>query len=58
MSTLSQHGAAIASPPLAGAGSPANAGWVTPVEAALSLAIVLALAILWWWRLRPPRVRL
>lgn len=53
MSTLSQHGAAIASPPLAGAGSPVNGGLVTLVEAALSLAIVLALAILWWRTLRP-----
>lgn len=58
MSTLGQHGAAIASPPLAGAGSSANGDWVTLAQAALSLAIVLALAVLWWRTLRPPRAPL
>ena len=59
MSTLAQHGAAVASPSIAGA-APASNGdaWLTLVQAALSLAIVLALAILWWRTLRPPRARL
>jgi hypothetical protein len=59
MSTLSQHGAAIASPSIAGPGSAPNGdGWVTFVQAALSFAILLALAILWWRTLRAPRTRL
>jgi membrane protein implicated in regulation of membrane protease activity len=54
MSTLAQHGAAIASPSIAGAAISSNGdGWVTLAQAALSLAIVLALAILWWRTLRP-----
>jgi membrane protein implicated in regulation of membrane protease activity len=56
MSTLAQHGAAIASPSIAGATAASNGdGWVTFVQGALSLAIVLALAILWWRTLRPER---
>lgn len=58
MSALVQHGAAIASPPLAGADSSANGHWVTLVQAALSLAIVFALAVLWWRTLRSPRAPL
>jgi hypothetical protein len=59
MSTLSQHGAAIASPSLPGPVSgPGGDGWVTAVQAALSLAILLALVILWWRTLHPPRARL
>ena len=54
MSTLAQHGAAIAGPSVAGAASSSNGvAWVTLVQAALSLAILLALAILWWRTLRP-----
>ena len=59
MSTLAQHGAAAASPTLAGNASASNGdGWVTLLQAALSLAILLALAILWWRTLRPPGARL
>ncbi len=59
MYTPAQHGAAIASSSLAGAAPASNGdGWVTLVQAGLSLAIVLALAILWWRTLRPPRARL
>ncbi len=59
MSTLAQHGAAIASPSIAGAASASNGdGWVTLVQAALSLAIVLALVVLWWRTLRPLRAGL
>jgi hypothetical protein len=54
MSTLAQHGASIAGVPPASNGD----GWVTLTQAALSLAILLALAILWWRTLRPPRARL
>jgi hypothetical protein len=55
MFTPAQHGAAIAGPSVAGAVSPSNGdGWVTLVQAALSLSIVLALAILWWRTLRRP----
>jgi hypothetical protein len=55
MSTLAQHGAAVASPSIAGAASASNGdGWLTLVQAALSLSIVLALAILWWRTLRRP----
>jgi hypothetical protein len=55
MYTPAQHGAAIASPSLAGAASSPNGdGWLMLVQAALSLSIVLALAILWWRTLRPP----
>jgi hypothetical protein len=56
MSTLAQHGAAIASPSIAGATAASNGdGWVTFVQAALSLAIILALSLLWWRTLRPER---
>jgi membrane protein implicated in regulation of membrane protease activity len=56
MYTPAQHGAAIASQAVAGASSsPNGGGWVTLVQAGLSLAIVLALAILWWRTLRPER---
>jgi hypothetical protein len=56
MSTIAQHGAAIASPSVARAASSSNAdGWVTVAQAALSFAIVLALAILWWRTLHPER---
>jgi hypothetical protein len=59
MSTLAQHGAAVVSPSIAGAAPTSNGeAWLTLVQAALSLAIVLALAILWWRTLRPPRARL
>jgi hypothetical protein len=59
MSTLAQHGAAIATPSIAGGAPGANGdGWLTLVQAALSLAIVLALAVLWWRTLHPPRARL
>ena len=59
MSSLAQHGAAIANPSLAGGTSAAAGdGWVMVVQATLSVAIVLALAILWWRTLRPPRARL
>ena len=55
MYTPAQHGAAIAAPSVAGAASSSNGdGWVTLVQAALSLSIVLALAILWWRTLRRP----
>jgi hypothetical protein len=55
MYTPAQHGAAIASPSIAGAASSSNGdGWLTLLQAALSLSIVLALAIMWWRTLRPP----
>jgi hypothetical protein len=54
MFTLAQHGAAVASPSIAGAAPASNGdGWLTLVQAALSVAILLALAILWWRTLRP-----
>jgi hypothetical protein len=54
MSTLAQHGAAAAGPPIAGAGSSATGdGWLALAQVVLSLAILLALAILWWRTLRP-----
>ena len=54
MSTLAQHGAAAAGPSIAGpASAPNGDGWVTFAQAALSLAILLGLAILWWRTLRP-----
>jgi hypothetical protein len=54
MSTLAQHGAAIASRSIAGPSAASNGdGWATFVQAALSLAILLALAVLWWRTLRP-----
>ena len=55
MYTPAQHGAAIVAPSVAGVVSSSNGdGWVTLVQAALSLSIVLALAILWWRTLRRP----
>jgi hypothetical protein len=57
MYTPAQHGAAIASPSIADAVSSSNGdGWLTLVQAMLSLSIVLALAILWWRTLRLPQV--
>jgi hypothetical protein len=54
MSTLAQHGAAIAGPAGTGAASSSNGdGWVTLAQVVLSLAVLLALAILWWRTLRP-----
>jgi hypothetical protein len=52
--TPAQHGAAIVSPSIGGAASSSNGGdWVTLVQAAVSLAIILALSLLWWRTLRP-----
>jgi hypothetical protein len=52
--TPAEHGAAIVGPSIGSAASPSNGGgWVTPAEAALSLAIILALSLLWWRTLRP-----
>jgi hypothetical protein len=58
MSTLAQHGAANAGSSIAGAASSHGHGWLMLVQAALSLSIVLALAIVWWRTLRPPRAPL
>lgn len=51
--TPAQHGAAIVGPSIGAAPSASGGGWVAPAEAAVSVAIVVALAILWWRTLRP-----